>query len=357
MSVSGVPSDDNANVILEKLVLGSNLEETESKAIIKKIMVGELNSALTAAILVALKIKGESVNEIAGAAKVMRSLVKTVECSHAFQDDIVDLCGTGGDGLKTFNISTGAMFVVSGAGGKVAKHGGRAVSSSTGSADLLEGLGANINLTPPQVLKSIEKTGIGFMFAPNYHPAMKNVAPIRKSLGTRTIFNLLGPLTNPAGAKRQLVGVYSKDLLKPIAEVLRELGSTHVLAVCGENGLDELNVFGKTYYAELKNGKITTGFFSPSDCGLSVEDKVDYIDFLEVSDVEGSKRKVLRGLEDSRSVEGKFIALNAGAALYVAGKSNSISEGFHRAEETIKNGKAIQALEKYIVTTTAIGSN
>ena len=357
MSVSGSPSDNNANVILEKLVLGSNLEEIESKAIIKRIMTGDLSSSLTAAILIALKIKGESVNEIAGAAKVMRSLVKKVECSQALREDIVDLCGTGGDGLKTFNISTGAMFVVSGAGGKVAKHGGRAVSSSTGSADLLEGLGANINLTPRQVLESIEKTGIGFMFAPNYHPAMKNVGPIRKALGTRTIFNLLGPLTNPAGAKKQLVGGYSKNILKPIVEVLRELGSSHVLAVCGENGLDELDVFGKTYYAELKQGEITTGFFSSSDYGFSVEEKDDYMDYIGVSDVEGSKQKVLRGLEDSRSLEGKYIALNAGAALYVAGKSTSISEGFHQAKETINSGKAMQALEKYIVATTGIGSN
>ena len=216
-------TDMDVKRLLESLILGNDLDVAEARLLLKKIIKGEISGSLTAAILIALKIKGEAVSELIGGAEVMRNLVKSVDSS---PEELVDLCGTGGDGAQTFNISTAAMFLAASAGAKVAKHGGRAISSSSGSADLLECLGADINLTPDQVANSIDRTGVGFMFAPNHHPAMKNVAPIRKELGTRTIFNILGPLTNPAKSQRQLIGVYDKKLLLPIANVLKRLRAT-----------------------------------------------------------------------------------------------------------------------------------
>ena len=259
-------SDKSVSEILDKLVKKTNLSKSEMRSIMKKIMMGELSVAQVTAIIVALRVKGETVEEIVGAVEVMRELVTEVTLGDY---SIVDLCGTGGDGASTFNISTAAMFVVAAAGVKVAKHGGRAVSSKTGSADLLESLGANINLSPDEVKKSLKTTGIGFMFAPNHHPAMKNVAPIRKDLGIRTIFNILGPLTNPARAKRQLMGVFEKSLLLPLAQALKILGSEHVLLVHAENGLDEISLEGQTFYAELKQGKITEGILTAEDFGIS----------------------------------------------------------------------------------------
>ena len=316
-------------------------------------MKGEIAHSLTAGILVALKMKGEAVSELLGGAEVMRDLVKPVDSG---LEDLVDLCGTGGDGAQTFNISTAAMFVAASAGAKVAKHGGRAVSSSSGSADLLECLGANINLTPEQVVSSMQNTGVGFMFAPNHHPAMKNVAPVRRELGTRTMFNILGPLTNPAKSRRQLIGVYDKKLLLPIANVLKQLGSTHVLVVHGESGLDEMCFSSRTYYAELKKGKITEGIIVSDDLGFDVSSFSKIEATINVSSVDESKKKVIESLTNKDSLEAQYVILNAAGALYVAGCCDSVRQGVALAKGSIASGNAIKKLEEFVKFTQAIGN-
>ena len=343
-------SDQTVSEVLGKLILKIDLSRLEMRSIIKKIMSGELSVAQVAAIIVALRIKGETVEEIVGAVEVMRELVTEVNLG---DETIVDLCGTGGDGASTFNISTAAMFVVAGAGTKVAKHGGRAVSSKTGSADLLESLGANINLGPDEVRKSLEMTGIGFMFAPNHHPAMKNVAPIRKDLGIRTIFNILGPLTNPARAKRQLMGVFDKSLLRPLAEALKILGSEHVLLVHGESGLDEISLEGKTFYAELKDGRVTEGILTPQDFGLSNKTTSEVTKSLKTNSIEESKSMVLESLSSAEGSPQNIVALNAGAAIYVGGSVASLRDGYLKAKEVIKSGEAKEILEKFVKFTSS----
>ena len=343
-------SDQTVSEVLGKLILKIDLSRLEMRSIIKKIMSGELSVAQVAAIIVALRIKGETVEEIVGAVEVMRELVTEVNLG---DETIVDLCGTGGDGASTFNISTAAMFVVAGAGTKVAKHGGRAVSSKTGSADLLESLGANINLGPDEVRKSLEMTGIGFMFAPNHHPAMKNVAPIRKDLGIRTIFNILGPLTNPARAKRQLMGVFDKSLLRPLAEALKILGSEHVVLVHGESGLDEISLEGKTFYAELKDGRVTEGILTPQDFGLSNKTTSEVTKSLKTKSIEESKSMVLESLSSAEGSPQNIVALNAGAAIYVGGSVASLRGGYLKAKEVIKSGEAKEILEKFVKFTSS----
>lgn len=343
-------SDQTVSEVLDKLILKIDLSRLEMRSIIKKIMSGELSVAQVAAIIVALRIKGETVEEIVGAVEVMRELVTEVNLG---DETIVDLCGTGGDGASTFNISTAAMFVVAGAGTKVAKHGGRAVSSKTGSADLLESLGANINLGPDEVRKSLEMTGIGFMFAPNHHPAMKNVAPIRKDLGIRTIFNILGPLTNPARAKRQLMGVFDKSLLRPLAEALKILGSEHVVLVHGESGLDEISLEGKTFYAELKDGRVTEGILTPQDFGLSNKTTSEVTKSLKTNSIEESKSMVLESLSSAEGSPQNIVALNAGAAIYVGGSVASLGDGYLKAKEVIKSGEAKEILEKFVKFTSS----
>ncbi len=343
-------SDQTVSEVLDKLILKIDLSRLEMRSIIKKIMSGELSVAQVAAIIVALRIKGETVEEIVGAVEVMRELVTEVNLG---DETIVDLCGTGGDGASTFNISTAAMFVVAGAGTKVAKHGGRAVSSKTGSADLLESLGANINLGPDEVRKSLEMTGIGFMFAPNHHPAMKNVAPIRKDLGIRTIFNILGPLTNPARAKRQLMGVFDKSLLRPLAEALKILGSEHVVLVHGESGLDEISLEGKTFYAELKDGRVTEGILTPQDFGLSNKTTSEVTKSLKTNSIEESKSMVLESLSSAEGSPQNIVALNAGAAIYVGGSVASLRDGYLKAKEVIKSGEAKEILEKFVKFTSS----
>ena len=343
-------SDQTVSEVLDKLILKIDLSRLEMRSIIKKIMSGELSVAQVAAIIVALRIKGETVEEIVGAVEVMRELVTEVNLG---DETIVDLCGTGGDGASTFNISTAAMFVVAGAGTKVAKHGGRAVSSKAGSADLLESLGANINLGPDEVRKSLEMTGIGFMFAPNHHPAMKNVAPIRKDLGIRTIFNILGPLTNPARAKRQLMGVFDKSLLRPLAEALKILGSEHVLLVHGESGLDEISLEGKTFYAELKDGRVTEGILTPQDFGLSNKTTSEVTKSLKTNSIEESKSMVLESRSSAEESPQNIVALNAGAAIYVGGSVASLRGGYLKAKEVIKSGEAKEILEKFVKFTSS----
>ena len=344
-------SDQSVSEILDKLVKKTDLSRFEMRSIIKKIMMGELSVAQVTAIIVALRAKGETVEEIIGAVEVMRELVTEVNLG---DDNIVDLCGTGGDGASTFNISTAAMFVVAGAGSKVAKHGGRAVSSKTGSADLLESLGANINLEPEDVRKSLKSTGVGFMFAPNHHPAMKNVAPIRKDLGIRTIFNILGPLTNPARAKRQLMGVFDKSLLQPLAQALKILGSEHVLLVHGESGLDEISLDGQTFYVELKEGKVTEGVLSPQDFGLSDTITGDISGSIRSNNIEESKRMVIESLSPANGNPQNIVALNAGAAIYVSGTSKSLKEGYSKAKEVIKSGAALEILDNFVKYTSSL---
>ena len=351
-ALTSPPNELNVQKLLEQVIIGNDLDVTETRFLIKKIMKGEITHSLTAGILVALKMKGEAVSEILGGAEVMRDLVKPVDSG---LEDLVDLCGTGGDGAQTFNISTAAMFVAASAGAKVAKHGGRAVSSSSGSADLLECLGANINLTPEQVVSSMQNTGVGFMFAPNHHPAMKNVAPVRKDLGTRTMFNILGPLTNPAKSRRQLIGVYDKKLLLPIANVLKQLGSTHVLVVHGESGLDEMCFSSRTYYAELKKGKITEGIIVSDDLGFDVS-SFSKIEAINVSSVDESKKKVIKSLTYKDSLEAQYVMLNAAGALYVAGCCDSVRQGVALAEDSIASGTAIKKLEEFVKFTQEIGN-
>ena len=345
------PNELNVQKLLERVITGNDLDVTETRFLIKKIMKGEIAHSLTAGILVALKMKGEAISELLGGAEVMRDLVKPVDSG---SEDLVDLCGTGGDGAQTFNISTAAMFVAASAGAKVAKHGGRAVSSSSGSADLLECLGANINLTPEQVVSSMQNTGVGFMFAPNHHPAMKNVAPVRRELGTRTMFNILGPLTNPAKSRRQLIGVYDKKLLLPIANVLKQLGSTHVLVVHGESGLDEMCFSSKTYYAELKKGKITEGIIVSDDLGFDVSSFSKIEATINVSSVDESKKKVIESLTNKDSLEAQYVILNAAGALYVAGCCDSVRQGVVLAKGSIASGNAIKKLEEFVKFTQAI---
>ena len=347
------PNELNVQKLLEQVIVGNDLDVTETRFLIKKIMKGEIAHSLTAGILVALKMKGEAISELLGGAEVMRDLVKPVDSG---LEDLVDLCGTGGDGAQTFNISTAAMFVAASAGAKVAKHGGRAVSSSSGSADLLECLGANINLTPEQVVSSMQNTGVGFMFAPNHHPAMKNVAPVRRELGTRTMFNILGPLTNPAKSRRQLIGVYDKKLLLPIANVLKQLGSTHVLVVHGESGLDEMCFSSRTYYAELKKGKITEGIIVSDDLGFDVSSFSKIEATINVSSVDESKKKVIESLTNKDSLEAQYVILNAAGALYVAGCCDSVRQGVVLAKGSIASGNAIEKLEEFVKFTQAIGN-
>ena len=345
------PHELNVQKLFERVITGNDLDVTETRFLIKKIMRGEVAHPLTAGILVALKMKGEAISELLGGAEVMRDLVKPVDSG---SEDLVDLCGTGGDGAQTFNISTAAMFVAASAGAKVAKHGGRAVSSSSGSADLLECLGANINLTPEQVVSSLQNTGVGFMFAPNHHPAMKNVAPVRRELGTRTMFNILGPLTNPAKSRRQLIGVYDKKLLLPIANVLKQLGSIHVLVVHGESGLDEMCFSSRTYYAELKEGNITEGIIVSDDLGFDVNSFSKIEATINVSSVDESKKKVIESLTNKDSLEAQYVILNAAGALYVAGCCDSVRQGVVLAKGSIASGNAIKKLDEFVKFTQAI---
>jgi len=308
------------------------------------VMSGELTHAQMAAMLVALRIKGESVDEIAAAASVMRELstkVATLASPH-----LIDTCGTGGDGIQTFNVSTVSALVAAAAGAKVAKHGGRSVSSSCGSADVLEALGVNVNLTPAQVASAVEEIGIGFMFAPNHHSAMKHAAPVRRELGVRTLFNLLGPLTNPANAKRQIMGVFSPALTVKLAQVLQQLGSEHVLVVCGADGMDEISFTGDSHVAELKNGQVSEYTINPAQFGLPVHQLAS----IQIDNAEQSKAMILAVLNGELGAARDIVLLNAGAAIYVAGLADSLAAGINKAAEVIDQGLALaklNALQQY----------
>ena len=313
--------------------------------IMRQIMRGELTPAQIAGFIVGLRVKKETIGEIAAAAQVMRELATPVEV----RDDrhLVDTCGTGGDSAHTFNVSTCAAFVAAAAGAKVAKHMGRSVSSSSGSAEVLEALGAHIALTPAQTGEAIDKVGLGFMFAPAHHSAMKHAAPVRKELGVRTIFNILGPLTNPAGAKNQVMGVFHPDLVGIQVRVLQRLGSKHVMVVYGLDGLDEISVSGETLVGELKNGEINEYRLHPSEFGLELYDRRA----IEVHTVEDSKEMIVAVLGNQPGPARSIAALNAGAAIYVSGVAPSLKAGVERALKAIQSGDARRKLDELVAFT------
>lgn len=327
---------------LERVIEHREIFRDEMTALMRQIMTGEVSPTLIAAILIGLRVKKETVGEIAAAAMVMRDLSMKVPVDNT--QTLVDTCGTGGDGAHTFNISTASMFVAAAAGARVAKHGGRASSSQSGSADVLEALGVNLNLTPAQVSNCIEQVGVGFMFAPNHHSAMKHAAPVRRELGVRTMFNILGPLTNPAGAANQVMGVFHADLVGILARVLKELGSRNVMVVHGRDGLDELSISGDTFVGELRDGEVKEYTVHPSDFGLAVH----ALDTLRVADVQASRDMLLAALDGSHPPARDIVLLNAGASLYVSGVADSLRDGVDRAREAIESGAARQRLDKLV---------
>ncbi|HUH91305.1 MAG TPA: anthranilate phosphoribosyltransferase [Lysobacter sp.] len=313
--------------------------------LMRMIMRGEVSPMMTAAILTGLRVKKETVGEIAGAAQVMREFARPVEV--ADRSHLVDIVGTGGDGANTFNISTASTFVIAAAGGRVAKHGGRSVSSKSGSADAFEALGASIELQPEQVAACIARTGIGFMYAPLHHPAMKVVAPVRREMGVRTLFNILGPLTNPAGAPNILMGVFHPDLVGIQVRVLQEMGAQRALVVWGRDGMDELSLGAGSLVGELRDGKVTEYELHPEDFGIAMSASRN----LKVDGPEASIA-MLRDVLDNRPGPAlDIVALNAGAALYVAGVADSIADGIERAREAIASGAARARLDEFVATT------
>jgi anthranilate phosphoribosyltransferase len=313
--------------------------------VMRQIMRGELSQAQIAGFLIGLRVKKETVGEIAAAAQVMREFATMVPLKDL--TNVVDVVGTGGDGAHTFNISTAATFVTSAAGGRVAKHGNRSVSSRSGSADVLEALGARLELAPEQIAQAIETIGVGFMFAPSHHPAMKHAGPVRKDLGVRTIFNILGPLTNPAGAQRQLMGVFHPDLVGIQTRVLQRLGAKHVMVVHGRDGLDEISISGETLVGELTGGEVREYELHPSQFGLEVYDRRA----IQVNSVEESRQMILAVLENQPGPALNIVLLNAGAALYVAGVAKTIAEGIAKAREAVAKGKARQKLDEFLAFT------
>ena len=311
----------------------------------RKLMGGELTQVQIAGLLMGLRVKKETIGEIAAAAQIMREFATKVPV--ADQSNLVDIVGTGGDSSHTFNISTASMFVAAAAGARVAKHGGRSVSSSSGAADVLEAFGANINLAPDRVAQCLAETGIGFMFAPNHHAAMKHAAPVRKELGVRTIFNILGPLTNPAGAPTQLLGVFHPDLVGIQVRVLQRLGSRHVLVVYGKDGMDEVSLGAATMVGELKNGEVREYEIHPEDFGLSMVSNRG----LKVSNAAESRAMILEALENTPGTPREIVTLNAGVALYAADVAGSIDDGIGMAREAIASGAARSKLDAFVAAT------
>ena len=313
--------------------------------LMRQVMEGKVPPVQLAAILMGLHVKTESVSEIAAAASVMREFSTKVDAGGL--DHLVDTCGTGGDKAHTFNISTTAAFVAAAAGARVAKHGGRSVSSQSGSADVLEGLGANLALTPEQVGLCIREVGVGFMFAPNHHPAMKHAAPVRKELGMRTILNILGPLTNPAGAPNQVMGVFHADLVGIQARVLKMLGSKHVITVHGHDGLDEITVTGPTFVAELKHDFITEYSIEPKQFGIDTAS----IESLQVKGADESRARLEAVLANEKGPSRDVVIMNAAAALYVSGVCASLWDGVAAARDAIESGAARRKLDHLVKVT------
>ncbi len=330
---------------LQRTIEHREIFHDEMLHLMRQIMQGDISPLMTAAILTGLRVKKETIGEISAAAQVMRELSTKVVV--ADNRHFVDIVGTGGDGAHTFNISTAAMFVAAAAGAKVAKHGNRSVSSSSGSADVLEALGADIQLPPERIGPCIDATGIGFMFAPNHHSAMKNVAAVRREMGIRTIFNILGPLTNPAGAPNTLMGVFHPDLVGIQVRVMQRLGANHVLVVHGKDGMDEISLGAATLVGELKDGEIREYEIHPEDFGLAMASNRR----LRVANAEESKAVVLRVLANKPGPAQDIVLLNAGAALYVANIAESIKEGIARAREVLANGEAQSKLDVFVAWT------
>lgn len=327
---------------LQRVIEHREIFHDEMVSLMRQIMGGEVTPVMIAAIITGLRVKKETIGEIAAAATVMRELSTKVEVADTSR--LVDTCGTGGDGAHTFNISTAAMFVAAAAGAQIAKHGGRSVSSQSGSADVLEALGVNINLNPQQVAQCIAETGVGFMFAPNHHSAMKHAAPVRRELGVRTLFNILGPLTNPANAPQQVMGVFHPDLVGIQVRVLQRLGSTRALTVFGREGLDEISISGQTLVGELKDGRVSEYEIHPEQFNLPVHDPKT----LQVANVEESKAMLLGALNNKLGAPRDIVALNAGASIYVCGQAATLADGIDKAFEVIASGAARQQLEQFV---------
>ena len=337
----------NIKQAIAQVVEGHDLSREQMYDVFLQLMSGETSDAQIGAFLVALRIKGESIGEITGAVEVMRELVSGVDVSG---ECLVDIVGTGGDESNLFNVSTVASFVVAAAGGRVAKHGNRSVSSKSGAADLLEEAGVNLNISADQVAACVDKVGIGFMFAPAHHSAMKYAIGPRKELGMRTIFNILGPMTNPAGVKRQLVGVYDKALCRPMAEVLGHLGAEHIMVVSSADGLDEISIAAETYVAEYKKGHLNEYILLPED----YFGKRQSLEGLSVNDAKESLAMIAAALCGRAPVATDLIALNAGAALYVAGCADSIEQGVVMAQESITSGAARAKIDQLVDLTNNI---
>ena len=332
----------NINEAIKAVISRQNLNESEMHDVMNSIMTGQTTDAQIGAFLVGLSMKGETIEEITASAKVMRDLATSVKLRS--DEYLVDTCGTGGDGLGLFNISTASAFVVAAAGGKVAKHGNRSISSKSGSADVLEAAGINLNLNPELISQCIEEIGVGFMFAPAHHSAMKHAIGPRKELAIRTIFNVLGPLTNPAKAPNQIMGVFDKNLVEPIANVLKGLDSRHVMVVHSEDGLDEFSIAKKTFVAELKDGDVSTYSVHPNDFGLNAAS----LEELKAENANESLALIYDAFAGKEGAAKDIIALNAGAAIYVSGLVNSLENGINKASEVLTNGSAQDKLDAYI---------
>ncbi len=329
---------------LVRLIEQREIFYDEMLSLMRQIMSGEVSAAQIAGILVGLRVKKETVGEISAAAFVMREFATKVPVAN--REHLIDTCGTGGDGISTFNVSTASAFVASAAGARVAKHGGRSVSSTCGSADVLEKLGVNLNLTPEQVARCVDTIGIGFMFAPNFHGAMKYAAPVRRELGVRTMFNVLGPLTNPAGAENQVLGVFHADLVGIMARVLQRLGSRHVLVVHGADGMDELSINGVSHVGELKNGEISEYTVTPEQFGMQRASN----ELLKVANVDEACAMLRGVLNNQPGAPRDIVQLNAGAAIYVSGRSATLAEGIATAGATLASGAAAAKLDELIAT-------
>jgi anthranilate phosphoribosyltransferase len=331
-----------AQEALQRTIEHREIFHDEMLELMHMIMAGEMSPVMIAALTIGLRVKKETIGEIAAAAQVMRELATKVSVRDTSR--LVDVVGTGGDGSHTFNISTASCFVVAAAGARVAKHGNRAVSSRSGSADVLEALGAHIMLPPETIGECIDRVGVGFMFAPSHHAAMKHAAAVRRELGVRTIFNILGPLTNPAMAPSQLMGVFHRDLVGIQVRVMQRLGARHAMTVFGEEGLDEISISGETLVGELHEGRITEYSVHPEQFGLPVHDPRT----LRVATVEESRAMVLAALENRAGAARDIVAFNAGAAIYVAGSADSLLAGVERALEVIASGAARDKLDEFI---------
>ncbi len=326
---------------ITRVVEGQSLSRDEMLAIMRLIMTGEATDAQIGGFLIGLRMKGETIDEIAAAATIMRELAVPVHCS---VENLVDTCGTGGSGSNKFNVSTASAFVAAAAGAKVAKHGNRGASSKSGSADVLEAAGAEIMLAPEEVGRCVDTVGVGFLFALSHHGAMKHAIGPRKEMIARTIFNLLGPLTNPAGATRQLLGVYDKKWVKPLAEVLGVMGSEHVLVVHSQDGLDEISIAAPTYVAELKDGSVREYEISPDDFGVPTGS----ISSLIISDPQQSLDLVQKALTGEHEAASNIVCLNAGAAIYVAGLCDNLKSGVEMAQDAVGSGLASEKLKDFV---------